>query len=128
MNQFRSYCLTSSSEVNRLPLRAFLGDQKWRIVEINEKLASGNRCLRALNKIITSRYISNEIKIRLYKTLIKPIVVGLYGSESWTLTEKAIAHVSTRERKILRKIYGPTRENGVWRIELTGNCKLYTMI
>ena len=84
------------------------------IVEINEKLASGNRCLRALNKIITSRYISNKIKIRLYKTIIKPIVV--YGSESWTLTEKAIARVSTWERKILRKIYGPTRENGVWRI------------
>ena len=30
VNQFRTYCLTSSSEVNRLPLRAFLGDLKWR--------------------------------------------------------------------------------------------------
>ena len=30
VNQFRSHCLTSSSEVNRLHLRAFLGDQKWR--------------------------------------------------------------------------------------------------
>ena len=30
MNQFRTYCLTSSFEVIRLPLRAFLGEQKWR--------------------------------------------------------------------------------------------------
>ena len=30
VNQLRTYCLTSSSEVNRLHLRAFLGDQTWR--------------------------------------------------------------------------------------------------
>ena len=29
MNQFRTYCLTSSSEVNRLPSQSLLGDQKW---------------------------------------------------------------------------------------------------
>jgi hypothetical protein len=27
----------------------------------------------------------------------------------------------TRERKILRKIYGPTKENGQWRIKQTKN-------
>jgi hypothetical protein len=26
-------------------------------------------------------------------------------------------HVNGRERKILRKIYGPTKENGQWRIK-----------
>jgi hypothetical protein len=46
-----------------------------------------------------------------YKTIIRPIV--LYGSETWTITGKM---ASTWERMILRKIYRPKSEQGVWRI------------
>ena len=67
------------------------------IKKINEKLTSGNRCLRALNKMIISRHIFNKIKIRFYKSIIKHIVV--YGSASWTLTEETIARVSTLKKK-----------------------------
>ena len=38
-------------------------------------------------------------KIRLYKTLIKPILC--YGSVTWTLTQAAEQMLSTYERKIL---------------------------
>ena len=83
-------------------------------IEIKEKLATGNRCLRSLNKIIQSRYISKKVKIRIYKTIIKPAVV--YGSESWTISERVASMLATWERKILRKIYGPTKDKGTWRI------------
>jgi hypothetical protein len=35
-----------------------------------------------------------------------------YGAEIWTLTSKIEKMLMTWERKILKKIYGPTKENG----------------
>jgi hypothetical protein len=60
-------------------------------------------------------HISQSIKIRLYKTTIRPAVI--YGAETWTLRSKIEKMLMTWERKILRKIYGPTKENGQWRIK-----------
>ena len=40
-----------------------------------------------------------------------------YGAETWTLTNKTEKMLMTWERKILRKIYGQTKENGQWRIK-----------
>jgi hypothetical protein len=45
----------------------------------------------------------------------KPAVV-LYGSETWAITGKMASSLMTWEKKILRKIYGPKCEQGVWRI------------
>jgi len=39
------------------------------------------------------------------------------GAETWTLTSKIEKMLMTWERKIMRKIYGPTKENGQWRIK-----------
>jgi hypothetical protein len=52
---------------------------------------------------------------------MRPVV--LCGSESWTLTKAVEEKLRTFERRILRKIYGPTCENGVWRIKY--NDELY---
>ena len=38
------------------------------------------------------------------------------GSESWTLTMEEERALAVFERKILRKIYGPAKENELWRI------------
>ena len=40
-----------------------------------------------------------------------------YGAETWTLTGKIEKMLTRWERKILRKLYGPTKENGQWRIK-----------
>jgi len=40
-----------------------------------------------------------------------------YGAEIWTLTSKLENMLMTWDRKILRKIYGPTKENEQWRIK-----------
>jgi hypothetical protein len=39
-----------------------------------------------------------------------------YGSESWTLTVGEERALAVFEREILRKIYGPVKENELWRI------------
>jgi hypothetical protein len=82
--------------------------------DIKGKIAAGNRCYRSFGKILGTRYISKNTKIRIYKTIIRPIV--LYGSETWAITGKMASSLVTWERKILRKIYGPKCEQGVWRI------------
>jgi len=54
--------------------------------------------------------------LKLYWSVIRPIVV--YGCETWVLKESIIQKLSVLERKILRRIFGPTKEaNGIWRIK-----------
>jgi hypothetical protein len=48
--------------------------------------------------------------------VIRPVIV--YGCETWVLKESIIQRLSLFERKILRNIFGPTKEdNGIWRIK-----------
>jgi hypothetical protein len=44
----------------------------------------------------------------------RPVVT--YGSESWTLTVEVERTLAIFERKILRKIYGPVKDNELWRV------------
>ena len=83
--------------------------------EIKSKIAVGNKCYHALRPILIKRSISHSIKIRLYKTVKRPTVT--YGAETRTQTNKTEKMLMTWERKIFRKIYGPTNENGQCRIK-----------
>jgi hypothetical protein len=42
--------------------------------------------------------------------------VVTYGSEPWTLTVEEETALTVFERKVLRKIYGPVKENESWTI------------
>jgi hypothetical protein len=60
----------------------------------------------------------------LYKTLIRPILI--YGSESWPPSTKDENLPQIFERRILRRIYDPINEGGIWRIRYNNElCKLY---
>jgi hypothetical protein len=50
----------------------------------------------------------------MYRTIIRPVVTC--GSETWCLTANDKRSLRTWERKVLRKIYGPVSDNGIWRI------------
>jgi sorting nexin-29 len=79
--------------------------------EIQARTASGNGCYFALQRILKSKSISWKEKVAIYKTIIKPIVK--YASQTWVLTKKDVALISTWERKVLRKIFGPVNERNV---------------
>jgi len=51
--------------------------------------------------------ITKKTKTKLYKALIRPAVV--YGSECWVLTENIKQKLLVFERKIPRRIFGPTQ-------------------
>jgi len=73
----------------------------------------GNKAYYA-NKLVNSRIISRNSKLQIYRTLVRPVVT--YGSESWTLTMEEERALAVFKRKILLKIYGPVKENKLWRI------------
>ena len=76
--------------------------------EIRARILAANKSYSSLQTIFRSKQIHRNNKIRLYKTLIKPILC--YGSVTWTLTQMSEQMLNTFERKILRRIYGPTHE------------------
>ncbi|PNF13601.1 hypothetical protein B7P43_G17989 [Cryptotermes secundus] len=50
--------------------------------------------------------------------MIRPLLY--YGCEGWTLNKKEESVINSFERKLLRRIYGPIKENGIWRIRYNG--------
>jgi len=61
-----------------------------------------------------SRLVTKVSKLKLYRTVIRPIVT--YASETWVLKENIIQKLLVFERKILRGIFWPTKEKQTWRI------------
>jgi len=74
----------------------------------------GNKAYCTNRQLVNSSLISRNSKLQIYRTLVRPVVT--YGSESWTLTMEGERALAVFERKILRKIYGPVKENELWRI------------
>ena len=66
-------------------------------------------------KFFKSRSVTKGSKLKLYRTVIRPIVT--YASETWVLKENMIQQLLVFERKILRGIFEPTKENQTWRIK-----------
>jgi hypothetical protein len=62
---------------------------------------------------LSSRLLSKNLKIRIYKTIILPVV--LYGCEIWSLTIREEQRLRVFENRVLRRITGPKRE------EVTGD-------
>jgi hypothetical protein len=52
--------------------------------EFKRRLNLGYACYHSVQKLLSSRLLSKNVKIRIYKTIIWPAV--LYGCETWSLT------------------------------------------
>jgi hypothetical protein len=54
--------------------------------EIKRRFNSANACYHSVQNLLSSCLLSRNLKIRIYKTIILPVV--LYGCETWSLTLK----------------------------------------
>jgi len=81
---------------------------------IKESIMMGNKAYYASRQLFNSSLISRNNKLQIYRTLVHLVVT--YGSESWTLTMEEERALVVFERKILQKMYGPVKENELWRI------------
>jgi hypothetical protein len=83
--------------------------------EIKRRLNSGNACYHSVQNLLSSRLLSGNIKIRIYKTIILPEV--LYGCETWSLTLREEHRLRVFGNRVLRRIFDPKRDEttGDWR-------------
>jgi hypothetical protein len=63
-----------------------LTDQNCIHEEIKSRLNSGNSCYRSVQSLLSSRLLSRNVKVKMYKTII--LAVALYGCETWSITLK----------------------------------------
>jgi uncharacterized Fe-S radical SAM superfamily protein PflX len=80
--------------------------------EIKERIAFGIKAYYANQKFFKSRLVIKYSKLKLYRTVIRPIVT--YVSETGVLKETIIQKLLVLEKKILRRMFGPTKENKIW--------------
>jgi hypothetical protein len=83
--------------------------------EIKRRLNSDNACYLSVQNLSSSRLLSKNIKIRIHKTILLPVV--RYGCKTWCLVLREEHKLRLFERRVLRRIFGPKRDDvmGEWR-------------
>ena len=68
-----------------------------------------------MQNLLSSSLLSKNLKIKIYRTIILPVV--LYGCETWSLTLREEHRLWVFENRMLRRIFGPKRDwvTGEWR-------------
>jgi hypothetical protein len=68
-----------------------------------------------LATIRSSRLLSRNVKVKIYKIIILPVVLN--GYETWSLTLREEHRLRVFENRVLRRIFGQTRDEvtGDWR-------------
>ena len=63
-----------------------------------------------MQNLLSLSLLSKNLKIKIYRTIILPVI--LYGCETWSLTLR-----EERRLRVLRRIFGPKRDEvtGEWR-------------
>jgi len=83
--------------------------------EIKSRLRSDSACYHSVQNLVSSRLLSKNLKIKKYRTILLPVV--LYGCETWSLTLREERELRMFENIVLRRIFGPRRDEvtGEWR-------------
>jgi hypothetical protein len=82
--------------------------------KIKRTLNFGNAYYLSVQNLLSSRLLSKNVKIRIYKTIILRVV--LCGCETWSLTLREEHRLKVFENRTLRRIFGPVRDEviGGW--------------
>ena len=82
-----------------------LTNQNSIVEEIKSRFRSGNACYHSVQNLLSSRLLSKNLKIKIYRTIILPVV--LYGCETCSLTLREERKLRVFENMVLRRIFGP---------------------
>ena len=68
-----------------------------------------------MQNILSSSLLTSNLKFTIYRNIILPVV--LYGCETWSLTLREERRLRVFENRVLRRIFGPKRDEvtGEWR-------------
>jgi hypothetical protein len=76
--------------------------------EIKSRLQSGDAFYHSVQNLLSSSLLQKNLKIEIYRTIIFPVV--LYGCETWSLTLRDERKLRVFENMVLRRIFGPKRD------------------
>jgi len=96
-------------------LETNLTNQNYIQEVIKSRLKLGNACYHLVQNLLSSSLLSKNLKVKIHRTIILPVVV--YGCEAWLLTLKEKRRLMVFENRVLRKIWGPKKDKvtGEWR-------------
>jgi hypothetical protein len=96
--------------------------------EIKRRLNSGNVCYHLVQNLLSSCLLSKNVKIRIYKIIIVPVV--LYGCETWSLTLREEHRLRVFENRVLRRIFGPKKDEVTekWRSKVHSEASIIRII
>jgi hypothetical protein len=68
-----------------------------------------------VKNLLSYSSLFKNLKIKIYRTIIVPVV--FYGCETWSLTLREEHRLRVFENRVLRRIFGPTRDKDTreWR-------------
>jgi hypothetical protein len=70
---------------------------------------------REISKWSTTHLLPKNLKIKIHRTIILPVV--LYGCETWSLTLREESRLRVFENRVLRRVFVPKRD------EVTRECR-----
>jgi hypothetical protein len=82
---------------------------------MKSRLNSGNACYHSVQSLLSYRLLSRNVKVKIYKTIILPVV--WYGCKTWSLTLREEHRLRAFNNRVLRRIFGHKRDEvtGEWR-------------
>jgi hypothetical protein len=81
-----------------------------------------------MQNLLSSNLLSKNLKIKIYRTIILPVVLN--GCETWSLTLREERRLRVFENRVLRRVFGPKREEVTveWRkVHNEGLSDLYSL-
>ena len=72
--------------------------------EIKSRLKSGNACCHSVQNVLSYSLLSKNVNIKIYRTIILPVV--MYGCETWSLSLREERRLRVFENRVLRGIFG----------------------
>jgi hypothetical protein len=100
-----NYAFEEVNNFNYLGVK--MNSRKENNEELKEKILKGNRAYYTNKHILKNNHISKNTKMRIYKSLIRPVIT--YAAETMCFTKQEEEQLRILERKILRSILGPKR-------------------
>jgi hypothetical protein len=87
--------------------------------ETKSRLKSEDACYYSVQNLLYSRFLSKDVKIKICRTIILPVVLD--GCETWSLIFREKRRLRVFENRVWRRIFGPRRD------DVTGRGENYIM-
>ena len=71
--------------------------------DIHNRVVKARGVFLRLKKIWSSNSISRRVKVRLYKTLVKPVL--MYGCDTWKMNKRDENKIDVFQSRCLRRIF-----------------------